>query len=375
VALPLARPAIAAGLALVMMETLADYGVGAFFGLNTFSTGIFKAWLVLNDALAAAQLASVLMLVVGLLLWLERRAQRRMRFANTRTGRKSAADSHPVRLQKGLAIFAFTLCALPVCMGFVLPVLWLVWQIWHEATYSELQLPLQAFGLWAWNSFSLAALAALLAVVLATLLAFGLRTQHWPQGKNHAKYTNKMMTALARMASLSYAIPGGIIAIGILIPLGIWQNQFPQWGISALVTGTIMGLVYAYLVRFSAVAVQTMDAGYAQISPHLDETARLLGHNRWQLLPRVHLPLLRKSLITAVLLVFVDVMKELPATLVLRPFGSDTLAVMAYQFARDERLAEAALPSMAIVLVGLIPVLLLSRALRPTQHGNATMIH
>jgi iron(III) transport system permease protein len=159
-------------------------------------------------------------------------------------------------------------------------------------------------------------------------------------------------------------VPGAVVAVGILLPLGWLQARFPDTAIAPVFTGTVLGVMYAYLVRFSAVALQSVEAGYARVPLSIDESARLLGGGTWRVFSQLHLPLLRRSALAAGLLVFVDVMKELPATLVLRPFGSDTLAVVAYNLARDERLAEAALPSLAIVLVGLIPVVMLSRAMR-----------
>jgi iron(III) transport system permease protein len=353
VALPMARPAIAAGTALALMETLADYGVGSYFGLATFSTGIYKAWLVMNDRIAAAQLAALLLLVVGGLLMAERAAQQRLRFAAGKTPAASS-EARPVVLRGAAAAGALTLCALPVLLGFVLPVGWLLQMLWIEATQGEWGLPLARFAGWAWNSFRLAGAAAVLATLLALALAFVLR-----RGGTH-----RLLGAAARVLSLGYAVPGAVIAVGILLPVGWVQQRWPELGAAALVTGTVAGLLYAYLVRFSAVALQSVEAGYARVPPSIDETARLLGAGPWRVLTALHLPLLRRSALAAALLVFVDVMKELPATLVLRPFGSDTLAVVAYNLARDERLAEAALPSLAIVAVGLIPVVLLSRALR-----------
>jgi len=354
VALPMARPAIAAGTALALMETLADYGVGAYFGLTTFSTGIYKAWLVMNDRTAAAQLAAVLLVVVAVLLTAERAAQRRLRFAGSRAA-ASAAEARPLVLHGAAAVAAWLLCALPVLLGFVLPVLWLAYMLWQEARVSEFGLPLARFAQWAWSSFRLAGGAALAATVLALALGFVLR-QRGGGGP--------LLQPAARALSLGYAVPGAVIAIGILLPAGWLQARFPQAGVAALVTGTVFGLMYAYLVRFSAVALQSVEAGYARVPVSVDETARMLGSGAARIFARLHLPLLRRSALAAALLVFVDVMKELPATLVLRPFGSDTLAVVAYNFARDERLAEAALPSLAIVAVGLIPVVMLSRALR-----------
>ncbi|MFO1325845.1 MAG: iron ABC transporter permease [Rubrivivax sp.] len=353
VALPLARPAITAGVALALMETLADYGVGAYFGLTTFSTGIFKAWLVMNDGVAAAQLASALLAVVALLLAAERMAQRRLRFAASRSGALHAADARPLRLRGAAAAFAVALCTLPVALGFVLPVLWLAWMLWQEAHNAELGLPLARFAAWAWTSFRLAGSAALLAAALALALAFALRQR-----------SGLLLQASARVLSLGYAVPGAVMAIGILLPMGWLQQRWPQAPIAAAVTGTLLGVMVAYLSRFSAVALQSVEAGYARVPMAVDETARMLGARPWRLFVQLHAPLLRRSSLAAALLVFVDVMKELPATLVLRPFGADTLAVVAFNFARDERLGEAALPSLAIVAVGLIPVMLLSRALR-----------
>ena len=354
VALPLARPAIAAGVALALMETLADYGVTSYFGLQTFTTGIYKAWLVMNDQAAAAQLASLLLLLVAVLLWLERRAQHRMRFAVGRNAVVNGNEARPLKLTGAPAALAMFACALPVLLGFVLPLLVLLRLLWQELQVGQIGLPLARFAQWAWTSFKLAGLAAALAVLVALALGFALRTQ-----------TGRPLRWAARVVSLGYAVPGAVIAVGILLPVGWIQARFPNAGASALMTGTLVGLMYAYLVRFSSVALQSVEAGYTRVPACIDETARMLGASRSRLFTRLHAPLLKRASLAALLLVFVDVMKELPATLVLRPFNSDTLAVVAYQLARDERLGEAALPSLAIVLVGLLPVLLLSRAMRP----------
>lgn len=360
VALPLARPALAAGIALALMETLADYGVGAYFGLTTLTTGVYKAWLVMNDKTAAAQLASVLLVAVAGLLWLEQRAQARLRFASSRSGALHAAEARPLALRGWPALGAWLMCALPIVLGFVLPVLVLLRLLWQEALHNELGLPLERFVQWSLASLKLAGLAALLAVALALVLAWLGRAGRLAGGAGR----DPLLQASSRVVSLGYAVPGAVIAIGILLPLGWLQERWPSLGLPALMTGTILGLLYAYMVRFSGVALQSLEAGYARISPNMDETARMLGASRRRLFLEVHAPLLARSALAAALLVFVDVMKELPATLVLRPFNSDTLAVVAYQLARDERLGEAALPSLAIVLVGLIPVIMLSRAMR-----------
>ena len=360
VALPLARPALAAGVALALMETLADYGVGSYFGLATVTTGIYKAWLVMNDRIASAQLASLLLAGVALLLWLERRAQRRLRFATGRRGAAHSAEARPFVLHGTAAALASGVCALPVLLGFVLPVTVLLYLVGDEAQASAASPGAGGarFAQWGWTSLKLAATAAVLALALALVLGFARRVR-----------SGALLRWAARVVSLGYAVPGAVIAVGILLPLGWLQAAAPAMGTTMLVTGTVFGLLYAYLVRFSAVALQSIEAGYARIPVSVDETARTLGVSPRRLFLGLHAPLLRRSALAAALLVFVDVMKELPATLLLRPFDSDTLAVVAYQLARDERLGEAALPSLAIVAVGLIPVLLLSRAMREGGPG------
>jgi len=349
IALPLARPALAAGMALALMETLADFGVSSYFGIQTFTAGIYKAWLAMDNRVAAAQLATVLLAVVLLLLQLEQRAERRMRFAQGRVARQGAAESQPVRLGGAAQALAWLVCGLPVLLGFVLPVLILL----RALLGSEELLPWARFGDWAWNSLRLGAITALLAVGMALWLAFTAR--------RHASLWSR---ALAQVVGVGYAIPGAVVVVGLLLPVAWLQQVWPGSSAGAWITATSLGLVWAYMVRFCAVALQSVNSGYARIPPSLDESARMLGVTGWGLLRQVHAPLLQRSTVAAALLVFVDVMKELPVTLVLRPFNSDTLAVVAYQLARDERLGEAALPSLALVLVGLIPVVLLSRTLR-----------
>ena len=351
VALPLARPAVAAGVALALMETLADFGVSSYFGIQTFTAGIYKAWLSMDNRIAAAQLATLLLILVAVLLGLERRAQHRMRFAVTKGARAGSTDAQAVHLGGGHRAGAWLLCSTPILMGFVLPVLFML----RPLTADWAALPWSRFGEWALNSVRLGAITSMLAVGVALMLAFSVRRSgHWSA------------RAAAQLASLGYAIPGAVVVVGLLLPVGWLQAWAPEWQVGYWVTATAVGIVWAYLVRFCAVALQAMQSGYARLPISLDDSARMLGASGLQTLARVHWPLLRRSVAVAALLVFVDVMKELPATLVLRPFNSDTLAVVAYQLARDERLGEAALPCLALVLVGLIPVILLSRTLRNT---------
>ena len=349
VALPMARPAVAAGTALALMEVLADYGVSVYFGIQTFTAGIYKAWLSMDNRIAAAQLATVLLALVMALLWLEQRAQRRLRFVGSATARASSSEARPIRLRGRRAAVAWVLCLLPVLLGFALPVGFMLRPL--SADWSVL--PWDRFLVWTWNSVRLGALTAVLAVLAAWLLAYSLR-----------RAPTLLRRAAVQVVSLGYAVPGAVIVVGLLLPVGWLQARWPDSGIGAVVTVTVWGLVWAYLVRFVSVALQSMQSGYARVPRSLDESARMLGAGGVELAARVHWPLLRRAGFAAALLVFVDVMKELPATIVLRPFNTDTLAVVANQLARDERLGEAALPSLALVLVGLVPVILLSRTLR-----------
>ena len=349
IALPLARPAVAAGVALALMETLADFGVTSYFGIQTFTTGILKAWLSMDNRFAAAQLATMLLAMVLLLLWLEHRAERRLRFTAKGAGHAGAAEAQPVALRGGARLLAWGVCTLPVLMGFVAPVLFMLRPLASDWSV----LPWDRFLEWGWNSVRLGGITAVLAVTVALALAFAVRRR-----------PTLLTRSVVQLASVGYAVPGAVIVVGLLLPVGWLQSVVPQWGVGALVTTTALGIVWAYLVRFCAVALQSVQSGYARIPTSLDDSARMLGAGSVRLMARVHWPLLKRSTAAAALLVFVDVMKELPATMVLRPFNSDTLAVVAYQLARDERLGEAALPSLALVVVGLVPVLLLSRTLR-----------
>lgn len=357
VSLPLARPAIAAGTALALMEALADYGTVAYFGIPTFTTGIFRTWYSLGDRVAAAQLAAMLVGFVLVLLWLEQTSRRRAKFDG---GRHHAAAPR-TRLAGWRAALATCVCALPAILGFLLPAVLLLTMSLRE--------PLAAVDPRFWraagNSLLLAGLTALLAVALALLFAYHARLNPSPLAR-----------LLNRLVGLGYALPGVVIAVGVLLPAAALDNLLAAqlralfgWSVGLLITGSIAGLVYAYLVRFLATALHTVEAGLAKIRPALDEAARTLGSGPWRTLAHIHAPLLTKSLLTAALLVFVDVMKELPATLVMRPFNFDTLATRVHTLAADERLAELGLPALTLVLVALGPVLLLARQI--ARHGRA----
>ncbi len=348
VALPLARPAIAAGAALALMETLADFGTVSYFGLEVFTTGIFKAWFSMGDRIAAGQLSSGLLLFVLVVLLAERASRGRAAYASA-----SRAPAQPLRLGGAAAAVAFTACAAPVVFGFALPtaILLQLALVDPEARWSLRVLALIA------NSFTVAGVTATAGVLLATVMVYAARLSR-----------SRAVAAANRCASLGYAVPGAVIAIGVLVPLGAFDNWLAgrieaAFGvkIGLLLTGTIAALVYAYLVRTLAVALQAIEAGLAKVTPSMEDAARSLGASPLATLTRVHMPLLAPSLAAAALLMFVDVLKELPATFALRPFNFDTLAVEAYNLAKDERLAEAAVPSLVIVAVALVPLLAVIR--------------
>jgi len=355
VAIPMARPAIAAGTALALMETLADFGTVSYFAIEVFTTGIFKAWMGMGDPVAAAQLSSCLLGFVALVIALERVSRHRAAYHSVAT-RKPLP---PVRLRGFAAWLAFAACAAPVIFGFVLPAGLLARLIVSDP---EVRLTVRSMTLIA-NSTVVAFVTAAAAVMLATLMAYAMRLTRHP-----------VVGAANRLASLGYAVPGAVIAVGVLVPLGRFDNWMAAWldetfgmKVGLILTGTIVALVFAYLVRFLAVALQTMEAGLARVTPSMEDAARSLGATPGETLARVHAPLLAPSLLTAGLLVFVDVMKELPATFALRPFNFDTLAVAAYHLAKDERLAEAAVPSLMIVLVGLLPLVAVTRRIVRTR--------
>lgn len=362
VAIPLARPAIAAGMALALMEVLADYGVVSYFGVQSLTAGIYKAWLVIGNRVAAFQLALILLVFVGFLLWWEQRAQRKMRFSSVDGDGKKGRDSKPVQLSKKATIWAWVLGGLPVLLGFVLPVAHMVWPWVQHGLQGELytDMPWDQFLRWTWHSIKLAGITAVLAVCCAVAILAAKRM--WVKAGRGA-WVNK----LASMVSLGYAAPGAVIVVGLLLPLATIQRWWPEGGVVAIITTTIVGVVWAYLVRFVAVAMQSVQSGYARLPKAYDETVHMLGQGQWRLLRDVHWPLLRGPMAVGALLVFVDTMKELPATLVLRPFNHDTLAVVAYQLAMDERLPEAVVPALALVVAGLVPVILLSFTMRSSD--------
>jgi len=350
VSLPLARPAIAAGVLLAVMETIADFGTVAYFGVQTFATGIYTSWFSMGDRAGAAQLAVCLLMFAFMLAVLERIQRGRAKYYD-----QSRSQKHHAALPlKGLrAVFAMVLCAIPVLLGVIIPIFSLI----VLGLDSDQDLLSSRYLGFARNSLVLASTAALITVFAAIGLGFFQRMQ---PGRS-----STMATYIAR---LGYAVPGGVIAVGLMVPFAAFDNAIDAWmrttfniSTGLMLTGSIWLLVLAYMVRFLAAALGAYEGGQSLVHVHMDAASRSLGKGPFATLRKVHLPILTPSLLTALLIVFVDVMKELPATLIMRPFNYDTLAVQAYRLASDERLGGAAVPSLVIVAFGLLPVILICR--------------
>ncbi|GAC31473.1 ABC transporter permease [Paraglaciecola polaris] len=357
VAFPLARPAILTGTALAMMEAFADYGTVQYFGISTFTTGIFRTWNGLGNAIGAAQLAAVLTSFVLVLLLIEKHSRRRLRYFHQGQNQHSAKR---LTLSPVQQLWTVLFCLLPVALGFIIPSVQLTFWAIERAT-SQVD---EQFVNLIWNSFYLAASAAFIAVGLAILFAYAKRLRsHW------------LLNSQVQLASLGYAIPGTVIAIGAMLMLSAADDALNQLtealfdtSVGLVFSGTLVALLLAYSVRFLAVALHNVEAGLQRIKPSMDDAARAMGLSPFAVLQKVHIPLLRASVLSALLLVFVDVLKELPATLILRPFNFNTLAVRTFELASEERLQDAAVPAVAIVLVGLLPVVLLTRALELSKN-------
>lgn len=359
VALPLARPAIVIGITLALMETLNDLGTVEFFAVKTFTAGIYDVWLNMNSRSGAAQLATVMLAFVVMLIAAERMARRGRRFHHT-SSKYSALPSY--HLSGIRAAGAFVACFLPIALGFLAPAAVLTG---YAFRYYEETLSANYFD-FVGNSFTLSITAALGSVIVGLFMAYAVRLSN-----------NPLLRAATRFASIGYAVPGAILAIGIIIPMGAFDNAVDMFfrgtfGVSTglLVSGTIAAVIYGYMARFLALSYGTMEASLAKITPNMDGAARTLGHGPLSTLRRVHFPLMRGSLLTAGLLVFVDCMKELPLTIILRPFNYDTLATFVFQYASDELLEEAALGALTIVAAGIIPVVLLSWNIVHSRPGS-----
>jgi iron(III) transport system permease protein len=360
VGLPLARPAIAAGVVLALLEALADFGTVQYYGVQTLTTAIYRTWYGLGNREGAAQIALVLIAIAGLLILIERYSRGRARF-HIASNLRHQGD--PAELAFWPAVGAVAACALPIILGFIVPIIHLAQLAWRSGAVAIESHFLRDAA----NSLALAAAAAAIIVVLALFLSYAGRLVR-----------RRALNRVIEFSALGYAIPGAVIAVGILLPLALADHGIDQLSRAILglpsgllLSGTAFALLLAYTVRFLAVGLANIGPGLAAIDPAMDASARVLGAGPRDVLRRIHLPLLRGPMLTAAVVAFVEVMKELPATLLIRPFNLDTLAIGVYRFASDERLAQAAVGSIVIVMVSLAPVIVLSRAIgRQRRHPD-----
>ena len=351
-ALPMIRPAIIAGLMLVIMETLSDFGAVEHFAIPTFTTGIFRTWYGLYDLQTAMQLSSLLLIFVIFFIFIERLSRKNISYTS---GSPIYGEIMKVKLKGYKNILAFLICLIPLLVGFVLPILELSnWAINYKLDFFN-----EDFLKNSANTIYLAVIAAIFCTFLTLLMNFSIRVQK-----------NNFLFFMSSSLTLGYAIPGLILAIGIMQIFNFLDNYFFSTLFNFVLTGSILGLVIAYIIKAYALSNSVIEPAYLRVSPYMDDIAKTLNASNLKLLKNIHLPLLKTSFLTSIVLVISEVIKELPATLILRPFNFDTLAVSTYIYASEERMYEAAAPSIAIVLVGLIPIYFLTKTIRSSRPGN-----
>ena len=349
--LPIIRPAAVGGLMLVIMETLSDFGAVDHFAIQTFTTGIFRTWQGMYDLQTAMQLASLLLLMVGLFFILERNSRNKAAFTSNDSSFTSENDT---KLSNIKSFCAFVVCFIPLFIGFILPIVeLLVWVLESKLTFFN-----QKFIQTSFNSISLAVVSGLVAAFLALIINFGIRFK-----------PGAIIKRLSSLLSIGYAVPGLILAVG-MVQLLIYLDNSLLNSTKLVLTGSIFGLLLAYIIKTYALANSSIESGYERITSSIDDSSKLLGSSGWSMFLRVHSPLLKTSFLTATLLVMSEVVKELPATLILRPFNFETLAVSTYIYAAEERMFQAASPAIAIVLIGLIPIYFLSKMIKSSSQSR-----
>lgn len=345
---PLARPAIIAGLVLVLMEVLNDYGAASYYGVSTFTTGIFRSWFSLGEPETAIYLSAILLIIVFGLILFEKWQRRHMNFTSAKTSKQNYSSK--LRPKKGHQILFSLICFVPVCLGFILPVIQLL--IWAKQTFAKV-----------WNvefititleSFGIAFITALITVLVALLLLF------------FTKWNKiELLKSSSKLGVLGYAIPGIIIAIGVLVPSLYIDKWLIEKNITSklILNATLIALVYAYVVRFLAVAYQPLESSSLKIDRSLSDSSKVLGEGNFKTFFKIEFPLIRTGLLSAFILVFIDILKELPLTLIMKPYDVNTLAVKAFEYASDEMVSSAALPSLLIILTALVPAIFLNKLL------------
>jgi iron(III) transport system permease protein len=356
VSLPIARPAIAVGVALALMETMNDFGTVDFFAVHTLTAGLFDVWLNMNNLGGASQIALTMLTFVLILLGLEYSGRRRTGFYQ-KSGRFSKRQR--VNLNKKWRWVAFLICFLPVLFGFLIPLAML---IDYSIRYFE-QSWTSEFRTYAFNSVFVSFIAALVCSTVAILISYSRRLEQ----KN-------VLRTLSKLASLGYAVPGAVLAVGVVIPLAKLDNSIDSFfrenldfSTGLIFSGTTFALILTYVIRFLAISIGSVESSFSKVPTSIDMASRTLGHPPLRTLRLFHIPLIKSGVLTAALIVFVDCMKELPATLLLRPFNFETLATHVYLFASDEMIERSALGALFIVIVGLIPVIVLSRTISYSQ--------
>lgn len=352
VSLPIARPAIAVGLSLVLMETLNDFGTVDYFAVRTLTAGLYDTWLNMGNLGGAAQIAVLMVLVVVVLISLEQYSRRKQKQYHSR----NSGDPIPATTLTGLPAYSATFAAfLPILLGFIIPLCILINFAWDNFSNSWDT----KFVTYALNSFGLATSAAFITLILGIILTYTKRLG-----------PSRTTQALVSISSLGYAIPGAVLAIGIIIPFAAFDNLVDGWmreyaniSTGLILSGTSFAIIFSYSVRFLAVSSGSVESSLSKVTPNMDMAARSLGQTQLQTLFKVHLPIIKKGALTGMLVVFVDCLKELPATLILRPFNFETLATQVYQFASDELIEQSALSALVIVLVGIIPIVLLDKSI------------
>jgi iron(III) transport system permease protein len=352
VAIPLARPALIGGVTLVIMETLADFGVADYLGIETFTKGIYKAWFNLGDIVSAGKLSVILLITISIIISLERMLRGKAEYNNNIKSHKSFRC---VNLKSYNGLIAFIICIFPVLIGFFIPLITLI--IWAINSVKGFNI-YNFIGL-LFSSFSLALAASLLCILFALIIVYGMRTH------------SKIVSPIARIASLGYSIPGAVAAVAVLIPLAWLDNIISNFTLSVfnislglILTGSWFALLFAYLVRFLALSMHSVENSFMKISKSIDYAAKVLGKSNSNILTKIHIKIGIGGVSLGILIVFVDVLKELPATMILRPFGLSTLAIKAHELAIDERLGDAAMPLLAIILICLIPLFILTKVIR-----------